>query len=231
MFIALAYLIVGYHITGILLMIRFKNGPNPCIHLLAHVLDVPVPSPCVFDSFSFPMSPCETENSYFDTQTYQMENTTNPITTNSRFTVYVLFLIVITRIGPPCYPMWSWPIALDLVKHPSSYLPLNLTYYIYTYTLIIHVHRTSHLAVLPGSKIIKMNKPKKLMKQFNLRWKLEWPLYYLLAKLRSEKLTDKHNDGHYRTYNCNDKHYVTCYRNEKHYGTTVMTKIMALKRE
>ena len=48
----------------------------------------------------FTINPNETENSYSDNQNQKIENSAKPITNNSLFPVYALFLNLICRIGP-----------------------------------------------------------------------------------------------------------------------------------
>ena len=114
------------------------------------------------------MNSRETENSYFETLTQQRKNITKPETTNSLFPVYALVWNLLCRLSPPADPVWLWPVVLDCVKWPSSYLPFKLFYFISTSTPIMPVPRASRSNVPPGSKIIKIkSSPKTLKKNSN----------------------------------------------------------------
>ena len=54
------------------------------------------------------------------------------------FLSMIYFETYYLRIGPLADPVWLWPIVLDCVKLPSSYLPL----YIYIYLLLIGLAET-----------------------------------------------------------------------------------------
>ena len=61
------------------------NVPITCIILKVPVLDITVP--ITRDPCQFQINPRENENSYFETQTQQKENSAEPVTTNSIFPV------------------------------------------------------------------------------------------------------------------------------------------------
>ena len=104
--------------------------PSPCLQFVVPVLDVPVPSPLIFGPFPFPFNPRETENSYFETQTQQRENSAKPVIINSFFPVYDLFWNLITRVGPP--------------DNPVCPIQLNSRFYIFSSYMfpnsLMHVH-------------------------------------------------------------------------------------------
>ena len=61
----------------------------------------------------------QTDNSHFDTQTHQRENSSQTVITSSLFYVYYPFETYYLRIGPPAAPMLLWPFVLDYVNKPS----------------------------------------------------------------------------------------------------------------
>ena len=95
------------------LLLVSLNGPSTCLQFLVPVLDIIFTSPCSFSSFSCPTNPRETENSYFETQTQQIENITKPVPFKSLFTVCALVLNLLHILCQLDYPTWLYPIVLD----------------------------------------------------------------------------------------------------------------------
>ena len=67
------------------------NGSISCLQSVVTVLDVPLPGPFSFGPLPLPLNPRETDNSHFETQTQQRENSAKPVIANSLFPVYDLF--------------------------------------------------------------------------------------------------------------------------------------------
>ena len=81
--------IQGLVVQGLLTFL-IKIVHRSCVQLLFPILDVLGRSPRMFCLFQFPINLRETDNSYFETQTQQIENSAKPVTTNSIFSIYAL---------------------------------------------------------------------------------------------------------------------------------------------
>ena len=86
--ISTSYVISCWYFMSLISQKRGGNITITCIQFLVPILDVPVPSSCVFGSSPFTINFRETDNSYFEAQTQQRENISKLITITSLFPAY-----------------------------------------------------------------------------------------------------------------------------------------------